>query len=476
MKQVILVVVAMVSLLTLSAQEDKRMLTFEQALGKTMGNNPQISAIKYEQKAAEQQRKAAIGLRMPHIGVSGTYAYMGDDIAIDLNSAKPAVEGILGELGSAGIQLPPAVLEQAGALLATNWGITLQERDFGFIGASVTMPLYMGGKINAANRAARINEESTAQHGRQSSNALVSELAERYYGLSLANQVVKVRQSVVDGVRVHLNDAIALEKSGMIAKGDRLYAQVKMSEAERELLNAQLQAQTIHSALCNTLNEDADFIPISTMFILNEIQGVDYFQQLAAQNSPLLNQVALKKDLAVEGVKLQRADFLPQVAIMGGAQLYNHQVSKYVPNWAVGAGVKLKIFDGLSREYKYSAAKNTVRQVEALQTKAGKDIFVMIEKIYNEMRNYHDRIPSIDASMNFANEYLRIKEAAFREGMASSADVIDAQLNLAKIKTERIQAAYYYDLMLARLLEAAGVSDQFISYAQSSVAKAVKFE
>lgn len=60
--------------------------------------------------------------------------------------------------------------------------------------------------------------------------------------------------------------------------------------------------------------------------------------------------------------------------------------------------------------------------------------------------------------------------------MASSADVIDAQLNLAKIKTERIQAAYYYDLMLARLLEAAGVSDQFVSYTQSSVAKAVKFE
>ena len=101
-----------------------------------------------------------------------------------------------------------------------------------------------------------------------------------------------------------------------------------------------------------------------------------------------------------------------------------------------------------------------------MQTKAQNDITVLVDKLYNNLCNYRDRIPSIESSMAFADEYLRIKTAAFREGLASSADVIDAQLNLAAIRIERMQAAFNYDVALAQLLEAAGLSDEFMSYAR----------
>ena len=101
---------------------------------------------------------------------------------------------------------------------------------------------------------------------------------------------------------------------------------------------------------------------------------------------------------------------------MGGASFYNYQVTKIMPRWAVGVGVNLKIFDGLNREYKYSAAKQTVKQVEVLEMKAGKDIAVLIEKLYNQMNNYANQMKSIDASLAFAEEYLKAKNAAFLEG------------------------------------------------------------
>ncbi len=102
-----------------------------------------------------------------------------------------------------------------------------------------------------------------------------------------------------------------------------------------------------------------------------------------------------------------------------------------------------------------------MRRVEALQTKAGEDIGVLIEQLYNQLDNYANQIASIDASIDFAEEYLKAKSTAFLEGMASSSDLIDAELNLAKVRTERMQAAFNYDLALARLLEAAGISDEF---------------
>ena len=186
--------------------------------------------------------------------------------------------------------------------------------------------------------------------------------------------------------------------------------------------------------------------------------------------------LSVMRQLAEEGVRAQRADFLPQVAAIGGGSFYNYQVAGLVPRWAVGVGVNIKIFDGLNREYKYSAAKQTVRRVGALQNKAGKDISVLVEKLYNQMMNYRNQMTSIDASLAFAEEYLRMKNAAFLEGMSSSTDLIDAELNLAGVRTERLQAAYNFDLLLAQLLEAAGISDEFSAYARRADARPILFD
>ncbi|MEG0789320.1 MAG: TolC family protein [Alistipes sp.] len=476
----ILVTITLLLTLThLSAQESQQTLSLEEALSLTMSNNPALKAADYEEKAATQERRAAIGLRLPKISVAGGYTYMGKDIGFDLNELKTPVGNMVNGLASSGL-IPPDMLPKLqgliGPILNADWMLKLQDRSMGFVGGEITVPIYMGGKINVANRAARINEKSVLAQSEQTRNALVSELIERYFGLALASRVVDVRQQVVDGVRQHLNDAIALEKNGMIAHSERLYVEFKMAEAERELMNAQLQVETITGALNNTLGKEAVYSPITAMFVLQQVEPVDYYKDLASSHNPLLNQVSLKRQLAEESVKLQRAEFLPQVVAIGGGTFYNYQVTNILPRWAVGVGVNIKIFDGLHREYKYSAAKQTAHRVGVLQTKAHSDISVLIEKLYNQMMNYGNQIASIEASMAFAEEYLTSKNAAFLEGMSSSSDLVDAELNLAKVKTERMQAAYNYDLLLAKLLEAAGISEEFTAYARRADAKQITFD
>ena len=59
-----------------SAQEAGRMLSLDEAVAVTLTENPALKAAAYEERAAQQQRRAAIGLRMPQINVTGAYAYM----------------------------------------------------------------------------------------------------------------------------------------------------------------------------------------------------------------------------------------------------------------------------------------------------------------------------------------------------------------------------------------------------------------
>ena len=457
----------------------RRSLSLEEALSATLADNPAMKAAAFEEKAAREERRAAIGLRMPRIGLTGAYAYMAKDIGFDFNGLKGPANQMAGQLLGSGLVPPsqiPAIQGLLAPIMGADWFLKVQDRSLGFVGGEVTLPIWMGGKINAANRAARINELAAAEAGHQTRNALVSELVERYFGLALARQVVAVRQQVVDGVRKHLEDAEALERNGMIARSERLYVEFKMAEAERELSDAKLQEATIASALGNTLGSSADWAPSTAMFLLGELEELAYYQQLAERRNPLLEQVSLKRRLAEEGVRVQRSEFFPQVVAMGGGSFYNYQVAGLVPRWAVGGGVSFKLFDGLNREYKYSAAKQTARRVGELEEKAGNDIAVLVEQLYNQLQSYRNRMGSIEASLAFAEEYLRIKNAAFLEGMSSSSDLIDAELNLAGVRTERLQAAYNFDTLLARLLEAAGVSDEFVAYSQRGDARKILFE
>jgi outer membrane protein TolC len=62
---------------------------------------------------------------------------------------------------------------------------------------------------------------------------------------------------------------------------------------------------------------------------------------------------------------------------------------------------------------------------------------------------------------------LLLKQAAFTEGAATSTEVIDATIALAAAQIEQLECAYNFDLSLAKLLEAAGVSERFFQYSDS---------
>ena len=84
----LLAAAALATIVPLSAQEAKRTLSLDEAIAVALTENPAMKAAEFEEKAATQERRAAIGLRMPKISVTGAYAYMSKDIGFDFNEMK----------------------------------------------------------------------------------------------------------------------------------------------------------------------------------------------------------------------------------------------------------------------------------------------------------------------------------------------------------------------------------------------------
>ncbi len=466
------------SLSVLSVESRAQFLTFDEALSISLSENHAIRASERQVDVAYAERRAAIGLRMPQISAVGAYAWLGDDVDFDMNHLKPAAQGLAGNLLSSGIVPPaqfPTLQGLLGPMLAADWSLTLQQRSTGFVGGEVVVPIWMGGKINAANRVVRLNLQTALSEKDHARSEVTTELVTRYFGVALSREVVRVRRQVVEAVEHHLSDAEALERNGMIARSERLYVEVKLSEARRDLLSSELALQTSEAALRTTLGTTLALQPVTPMFIVDAIRPLADYLDMAQAANPLLEQIDIKHRLAHEALRVSRAEFLPEVVAMGGGSVYNYQVSGLVPRWAVGVGVKIKLFDGLRRENKYKAAIRTEQRVGELQREASQGVSLLVEQLYNRLCDCRNRAASIDSSLEFTEEYLRTREIAFREGAGSATDVMDARTALAAVHIERLQAAYEFDMALSELLAAVGASDKFTEYMHHSSSREVVY-
>ena len=456
----IFIVAISTTITTVSAQQatTPQLLSFEDALSITLSDNPSVQAFESERKAAQRTTEATIGLFLPQVRLRGAYIYADRDIALSLNNNLTAIFGF-------------------------NLSYILQPRTFGALGGDITMPIFTGGKIISARRAAKAQEHCTNANIAQRVNALHTEVTTRYFGYVLAIYALQVRKQVVTTISRHLKDLQVAEANGMATRTELLYAQYRLAEAQREQESAFLQLQTIHAALASTLGEsfaDTDtrhhIYPITTTFIINELPPLEYYLSIADSQSPILQNIEGERALAKANVSAHRAEFFPEIVGMGAASLYDYNLTPAIPRAAVGIGVNFTLFNGARRELSYSAARHTLRRVESLQQQASNEIRTLITQLYNQLCTLRTQCHALSEGVISAEAYLHSTRIAFKEGMATTAELLDAESEVARVRIERVEAAYNFDITLAKLLEAVGESEQLPQLIHSSASHSITYD
>jgi outer membrane protein TolC len=478
-------------------------LSFESALNRMVTNSYSLKQSREYTSQKDQELKASRGLYLPNISVGATYSLMSEDITLDLTPVRDAITPLYGALGNYGVfsgvpnpdpstatQLPvlpdnvstqivrSQLLEGLNTINNANWNPVIQEKQFGVINGTFTQPIFTGGRILMANQAAHLELQEAKTKESYKYSEVYSELAERYFALVLAKQVTQVRKQVFKTMEEHMNDAQNLKEQGIIANADYLHARVYWSDADRQLKQAVRQESILNEALRNTIANDnsVQIFPTTRLFYTFQIEPVEYFLNLVTTDNYILKQIDEKKQLAQTAYKAELGNCYPQIVAMGTYKLADKDLSPYIPDYMVGVGVKMDLFQGTSKYHKMKAAMYQENQAESFYLKTEEDIKTAITKNYQELSMYIEQLKELESAEEFANEYFRVQEKAFSEGMSTTTDVADAQLQVAKIKTEKLVAAYNFDMSLMHLLFYAGNPDKFQEYQESSASVVIKFE
>ena len=429
-------------------------MDFGTALQHMAASSDRLAASRQAVDSAAWQRRAVESLGGLSVSLTGAaYAYNAN-LDVDLNPLSQALPGIAS-------QLPPQLGGMVAQLphLPASYTLNRHKTD---VTASVNAvyPLYMGGIDNAARGLADARTREAQADNARVSDELASLLVQRYFGAQLADRAAVLRETALQSIEKHDAAAQKMLDAGVIAKVERLQARSALEDARKNARKARDDADLATTALTRTARAEERVQPTSPLFVNSQpVQPLDYFIDAALAHHPGLEKVAAKKAQASQLHAADEALRRPQVYAFGQRQIKSGNA-----DWVAGIAVRWTLWDSIDRKALAASSQAQVEQAERTGAQARSDIALLVEKNWLALEQARRQYFAQQAGVDLSAEVLRLREVGLREGTSTTLDLIDAQLNNAKVQTERAQAAHDYVLALAALLESSGLSDEFANY------------
>lgn len=439
-------------------------LNFSQAWQLLLQNNNGLAASRANKNESVYLQEAAKDLYFPKIDIKAGYSRLNDDITLapsQVLGSMPAGDAIINFLNG---------LPDFGNLTPAqiNDGLTseIASKDVVTASLSAIWPIYAGGRINAAQDIAAGQFMEADYLLRIKKQALFEQLSKVYFGVVLSQQILQTRRDAEQGLFKHLSHAKKLEEQGQIAKVERLKAQASHEKARVEMRKAQRNLEIAQLALSRLLQIEQDTSPSSKLFINEKMPLLADINSAMLKNHPGLGVLKAKRKQVQGLIEVKEGEYWPEAFLFANYNLYEQDTlaAELAPDWVVGVGLSVPITSRNGRSGKLSAAKSTLLKIGYLKAQAIRDLSLLVDKTWREAQIAREEYNGLEISLELAHENIRMREEAFAQGLSTSLEVVDAELFLMGVKTQRQVAAYQYVLSLARLLALSDKMAQFSDY------------
>ncbi|MDQ1278334.1 MAG: hypothetical protein QG555_1377 [Thermodesulfobacteriota bacterium] len=405
--------------------------TLSSSIAMAMNQSMVIQAAKEGVKGAEAQKKEAFTGFFPKLSTSYSYT--------SINSPF-------------------------GPLATTGGQVTMGTQDNYSWAMEVRQPIFAGGTIAAnyeANKKgediARVDESTTTQ-------TLVEEVKASYFNILKAQKMLEVARQAVEQLKSHRNEAQNFFDVGLIPKNDLLQSEVQLANGEHSLVKAENNLE-IAKARFNTLLRRGINASVEVEDILTYRpfeKTIEACFLTAFDKRPEIKAYALKVEQAKEYVKAAKGDFFPTVSAVGHYERYgdtgNLQGSPYksMENWYLMARADWTFWEWGKTKNQVDSRQARQNQTTSLLAHEKDKVAFEVKAAYVLVRESEKQVFVARKSIDQAEENFRINSERYKEQVATSTDVLDAQTLLTKAKSDYFTALGDYYINQARLERAMG--------------------
>jgi outer membrane protein len=421
------------------AQQAPRRLTFQQAVQVALENGPEIEIGQAGIEASEARVRAAGAQRFPGLSAAANIQYWNKPL--DVAFVMPGMMTMQPAEPIPALRVRDQVTSQVT--------ITLAQPISGLLALQKLMVLEQNG-VDAA-RADKLRARlDTAQRA-----------AEAYLRVLQAQALAEVASKSVAQVEVQLHMAQVSEKAGALGQVDVLRLTAARDTAREALLRARTGISVARAALvlalelpAGTALELVDDLPDPPPPLsMTEQQVV----AAATRDRPELVAAHERTEQARAGTGVAKAALLPNIVALGTYQHTEGQAT-FQPKdaWFVGGTLTWDLWDWGKNWNGIKEAKARARQAEIGERALRDQVAFDAQRRLLEARNAHDTLAVARSGQQAAEEAHRIQTVRYREGAATTTDVIDAEAGVLRARVSYTNARYDYYLAQAAVARAVG--------------------
>ena len=279
-------------------------------------------------------------------------------------------------------------------------------------------------------------------------NDVIFQTKDAYYNLLYAFEKRRVAKDTVDKFELFYNQAKAFYEIGMNPKVDVTIAEVNLSNAKLQLIQADNAVNLAVAKLNNVMG-----VPFIDKYNVQErlkYQPIDItFNQsveTAREARPELKLAEIKVESANQTLKLVKKSYFPTLSIEGqyqkGGKSWN---SNYGYNF--GGYLNFPTINGM-------LIKNEIKEARYLYTQ--NQIYLEIQNAFLMLEEKKNQMPVAILNVKQSKENYELSYGRYRVGEASPTELKDAQINYQQAQLSYYNALYQYNSAKASLEKAIG--------------------
>jgi outer membrane protein TolC len=493
---------------------DSLSLTLSAAVGMALENNHDLRLARLDVEEADAQVREAWGNLYPSLDLTGSYTrnvvtanpFAGSDVT-NLFGGGGETEWLAFNERRRLDGDPPVPFEQftqrqqdsiraAGISLGGGGGNPFGVDNQFTGGLQLTQTLYSKQAFASVRGSAQA--KAVQRHARDRAvQTTTNEVVTAFYEALLARERARVRRQRVDRAEATLQEVSMQVRRGVTPKAQRLGAQVELSNARTQMIEARNAAELARDNLKQTLglaagrplelegsleDEEEDGLEQISLESLSMPRAVDQ----AIENRPDLQRARLNVELRGIQKEAQRSEFFPRVEAVANfnytgrvpddrslVQTTNPQNPTdpfffreierdffsddfWNPSFSVGLQLTWNIFNGFQSASRLEQAEVQRRRAQTQLEQLRQAVTVEVRRAVRDLENARERIDAQETTVRQAElNYEHVAERV-SEGVSSPIELREASDQLDQSRINYLQAVYDYVVARSNLETALG--------------------
>ena len=418
------------------SQAPAKNMTLEEAIARGLANSQRLAELQARKAVAEAAEAGRAAASLPVVALTGGYTRTNhvQEFGIVSPGQPPRI-------------IYPDVPDNYHARLDLNW------------------PVYSGGRNDALERAAAAERQATGEDLEAARADLRLEITRAFWAIVTARETERVLAQSIESVDAHVRDLRTRLQQGLIPPNEVLTAEAQQARERVASIEAH-NTRAIAEADLKRLTGSDDPEPLEPAAAFDTTPSLPGaaadLEAQARERRPERRALVERAAASRAREDAVRAGARPQLGVTAGYDYANPNPrifprrGVWQDSWDVSANVTWLLWDGGRRRAEEAEAVASSRAIDARIGEIDRQIAFEVRQRWLEVDSSRAAIDAAAAGVRSATEARRVVAERYGAGVATTTDILDAELDVLQAELDLTRAHANTHLALARLDRAAG--------------------